>query len=87
MKKYILVALVIFGSITANAQSMELMKLCGEYSIFKDIEKTHRRGKMTDEAKREFAPQKKEFQKKVKEYEKTTGEKFSEKICKDYDLL
>lgn len=87
MKKYILVALMIFGSITTNAQSMELMKLCGENSVFRDIEKAYRRGKMTEEAKREFAPQKREFQKKVKEYEKTTGEKFSEKICKDYDLL
>lgn len=70
------------------AQSVELMKLCGEYSTYKDIERQAKRsGGMTAEAKKELAPLKKEFERKKKDLEKATGEKFSEKLCKELDLL
>lgn len=87
MKKYFVIFVTAFCSI-ASAQSVELMKLCGEYSTFKDIERQARRsGGMTSEAKKEVAALKKEFAKKKKDLEKSTGEKFSEQLCKEFDLL
>lgn len=87
MKLNLLVLSFLFCSM-ASAQSVEFMKLCGEYSTYKDIERQAKRsGGMTAEAKKELAPLKKEFERKKKDLEKSTGEKFSEKLCKELDLL
>ncbi len=91
LRTLILAAGVGIGSL-AHAQSVELMKICGEYTqvhnLEKDLKEAGKHGGMASpDAVAMHKNLKKDFEKKKKQFEKESGEKFSAKICKEYDLL
>lgn len=91
LSKYILVASFGIGTL-AQAQSVELMKICGEYAqvqnLEKDLKEAGKHGGMASpDAVAQHKDLKKKFEKSKKQFEKESGEKFFVKTCKEYDLL
>ena len=84
-------AIFLFASF-AQAQSVELMKICGEYATVynmeKDLKEARKHGGMASpDAVAQHKDLNKAFEKNRKKFEKESGEKFSAKTCKEYDLL
>lgn len=92
MKNILVIMFVSFLVTAAHAQSVETMKICGEYSVVYQMEKDIKQaskhgGSVSPDSKAQFNDLKKAFDRKKKQYEKETGEKFSVKTCKENDLL
>lgn len=91
MKLIVSIVLALLIETPAFAQSVELMKICGEYATVsnmeRDLKAARKNGGASADAEAMLKDLKAGFQKKKKQFEKDTGEKFSERTCREYELL